>query len=284
MMEIFNKLFLGRRKGQQFNGFKGFCLAFTILITTAACSTSVVAVPPQPTLTSVATETLTVLPEGTAGFITVTGGRPQPGIPVTVTSSSIPTILPASSAAGAAPGAVEPASETKPVESAKPPFDRFVSAVKNGKKGQVVGVFVENVLALRVVQQPRNNPAYVSTLNGVATQFLMAFQVAGNIGLLAHNFLAGALFFKLRTGDVVQIVYGDGSVEEYEVSSIYRFQALSPKSPTSDFVDLETGDRITANTLFYRMYSGDRHLTLQTCIQEGIEDSWGRLFIVATPL
>jgi hypothetical protein len=165
-----------------------------------------------------------------------------------------------------------------------PIFDTFVNSVKNGRSDQVTGVYVENRLSLRVVQQPANDAAFVATIDGTATQFLMAFQVAGNIGLLAHNYLAGRLFFDLQTGDIVQLIYGDGNVSEFEITTIYQYQALNPSSPYSNFLDIQNGETLSANDLFYRVYGGDFHLTFQTCIAQDNNDSWGRMFVIALPL
>jgi hypothetical protein len=158
-----------------------------------------------------------------------------------------------------------------------------VEQVKNGNSNQIVGVYVDNVLALRVVQQPPSKPAFVSNIKGTATQFLLAYTVAGNVGLLAHNYLSGGLFFQLKPGDVVQLIYGDGAVWEYEVGDIQEYQALNPTSPTSDFINLATGETLSANDLFNRIYSGAHHLAFQTCIQRDNLDTWGRLFVIAPP-
>ena len=112
---------------------------------------------------------------------------------------------------------------------------------------------------------------------------MQVFQIHGNIGLLAHNYLSGALFFDLKMGDVVQLVYGDGNFEEYEVTQMHQYQALTPLSPTSDFLDLETNERLTAATLFQKMYGGPYHLIFQTCIERDNNDTWGRLFVIAEP-
>jgi hypothetical protein len=85
-------------------------------------------------------------------------------------------------------------------------------------------------------------------------------------------------------GDHVDVVYGDGVVQSYVVSNIIRYQAMQPYSPNSTFVNLDTNEQLSANNLFYQVYSGSHHLTLQTCIQEGVVDSWGRLFIIAEPV
>ncbi len=165
----------------------------------------------------------------------------------------------------------------------RPIFDRFVEQVKNGNAEQVVGVYVENILSLRVVQQPPDDPNYVSNIKGIATQFALAYTIAGNIGLLAHNYLSGALFFNIKNGDVATLIYGDGRVEDYEVTDYREYQALTPNSPTSDFLDLSTGEQLSASDLFTRIYTGEHRLVFQTCINQDNVDTWGRLFVLSFP-
>ena len=55
-------------------------------------------------------------------------------------------------------------------------------------------------------------------------------------------------------------------------------------NPYSQFKDLETQTSLTAEELFNNVYRGDYHLTLQTCIENNGNSSWGRLFIVASPV
>jgi hypothetical protein len=164
-----------------------------------------------------------------------------------------------------------------------PDFPEFVSSVTDGYTGVVRGIYVPNQFAMRVVQQPANNPAYVSTSDDVLTQFGMAarFDV---IGILAHNYLAGRYFSNLIIGQEVRVVYGDGQVSYYAITAIYQYQALQPDSPTSNFVDLNTGARMTANELFIKLYQGGDHITFQTCIANGSLLSWGRLFVIAEPI
>lgn len=163
------------------------------------------------------------------------------------------------------------------------PLQDFANAVKDGNADKIKGLYAADVFSLRVIQQPSGKPGYVSPIEGVATQFGMAS--SNNVtGILAHNFASGRLFFDLAAGSSIDVVYGDGTVKEYKVSVIKKFQALSPKSASSDFIDLDTNEKLSAAGLFSKMYSGKHHLTLQTCIQEGTEDSWGRLFIIAEPV
>lgn len=163
-------------------------------------------------------------------------------------------------------------------------LDRFVASVKNGQAGLVVGVYVPGALALRVRQQPANAPAYVSTSADEATQFRLAADY-GAIGLLAHNYLSGALFFNLAVGQEVDIVYGNGAIHRYTIFALRHFQALRPTDPASNFVDIDNNQKtqISNSDLFHQIYSSDR-VVFQTCITKEGNTSWGRLFILAKPI
>ena len=163
-----------------------------------------------------------------------------------------------------------------------PDFTVFSKAVQDGKADSLRGVYVPNVMALPVVQQPSGNAGYVSSNDGQATQFAMASQF-GNVGLLAHNYLSGKSFSQISVGQEVRLVYGDGRVEYFIVTEVLHYQALQPTSPWSSFRSLNDDTTLSAEQMFKRVYVGDRHVTFQTCIQaEGIS-SWGRLFVVAVP-
>ena len=161
-------------------------------------------------------------------------------------------------------------------------FARFVASVEDGEENVLRGVYVQNVLALPVIQQPSNQPYYVSTREGEATQFAMVSQY-GNIGLLAHNTLSGRFFSQLAAGQEVRLVYGAGRIEYFTVAQVLHFQALQPDSVTSPFRNLDKDEVISAGDLFNRAYAGQRHLVFQTCINAYGNASWGRLFVVAAP-
>jgi hypothetical protein len=167
-------------------------------------------------------------------------------------------------------------------EATLPNFSEFSQIVQNGEADVLRGVYVADALALPVVQQPSGSPGYVSNYDGQLTQFSMASQF-GNLGLLAHNHLAGKSFSQLAVGQEVRLVYGNGKVEYFVITEILGYQALQPNSVQSAFRDLATDETITAEQLFRRVYTGDRHVTFQTCIEANGDLSWGRLFIVATP-
>lgn len=165
-----------------------------------------------------------------------------------------------------------------------PAFDQFVQNVSNGDANQRVGVFVEGQFEYPIVQQPASDPAWVSSNFGEVTEFRIVRQHTGNEGLLAHNYLAGGSFFALAPGDVARLVMGDGSVMEFEIYQIHSFQALNPNSATSDFLNLDTGEKISASEVFYRMYGGQMTLTFQTCINRDNVSTWGRTFIIGAEL
>lgn len=161
-------------------------------------------------------------------------------------------------------------------------FKGFIKLVENGNIGVLSGVYVPNVLALPVVQQPAGDAGFVSNQDDEATQFAMASQY-GNIGLLAHNYLSGKLFSNLSVGEEVHLVYGDGKVEYFVITEVLRYQALEPTSQWSSFRNLDNYDVLSAGQMFTRAYAGARHLTLQTCIASNGNSSWGRLFVIAVP-
>jgi hypothetical protein len=163
-----------------------------------------------------------------------------------------------------------------------PDFTEFSTAVQNGQAGILRGVYVPDVLAFPVVQQPVNNAGYVSYVDGELTQFGMPAQF-GNVGILAHNNLSGRFFFDLAVGQEVRLVYGDGKVEYFVITQILKYQAFQPNSPYSDFRDLSNDEILTAEQLFKKVYTGDRHVTFQTCIAANGLSTWGRIFVIAEP-
>ncbi|HJS20086.1 MAG TPA: hypothetical protein VJ785_15165 [Anaerolineales bacterium] len=164
-----------------------------------------------------------------------------------------------------------------------PGFSDFSKSVQNGDAKVLRGVYVEDVLALPIIQQPSGSPGYVSTQDDEVTQFGMPSQY-GNVGLLAHSHLSGKSFTELAVGQQVRLVYGDGRIESFVITEVLRFQALQPTSPFSSFRNLDkTDETLAAEQMFRRVYLGDRHVTFQTCIEAYGNSSWGRLFVIAVP-
>jgi hypothetical protein len=164
-----------------------------------------------------------------------------------------------------------------------PAFADFSKSVQNGQVGVLRGVYVADVLALPIIQQPAGNAGYVSGNDGEITQFGMVSQY-GNLGLLAHNHLSGRFFSQLAVGQEVRLIYGDGKIETFVISEVLRYQALQPTSPYSSFSNMDkTEETLTAEQMFKRVYLGDKHVTFQTCINAYGNASWGRMFIIGEP-
>lgn len=136
-------------------------------------------------------------------------------------------------------------------ENTLPDFVAFSKSVQNGEANVWRGVYMPNVLALPVIQQPADDSYYVSNRNGEATQCFIASEY-GNVGLLAHNSLPGKFFSELATGQEVRLLSGDGRVEYFVVKNILRFQALQPESITSVFRNLDRDETLSAGEVFNR--------------------------------
>jgi len=169
---------------------------------------------------------------------------------------------------------------SKAAPAALPTLNTFVSNVVNGQAAEVRGLYVPEIFAAMVVQQPEGTPEFVSPRQNIVTQFRAA-SALNSVGLLAHNYLAGANFALLQAGQKLYLIYGDGRTAVFVVREVQRYQALQPNSPASDFVDLQSNDQLSAARLFSNAYDRPGQVILQTCIANGGEASWGRLFVIA---
>ena len=144
-------------------------------------------------------------------------------------------------------------------------------------------LILDDSIILRIVPQPVGNINFVTSLPNYVTEYQTATYY-DTIGLLAHNYLAGRYFFQILPGQEIKLIYSDNRTETFTVTQIKKYQALSPNSSSSDFIDLATGEYLTANQLFRKMYTNQSgHIVLQTCINADQNPIWGRLFIVAKP-
>ena len=161
-------------------------------------------------------------------------------------------------------------------------YSQGTQPVNENDTNTISSILVPNVFFYYVVQQPANSPDYVSPLENLLTEFGLPKKY-GNVGLLAHNYLAGDSFDELSIGQKIYLFYEDGHADRLTVSKVFHFRALEPDDIHSQFEDLDTGEILTAGEVFVRMYTGATHLTLQTCIYANGDHSWGRLFVIAEP-
>lgn len=164
-----------------------------------------------------------------------------------------------------------------------PTLEDFTASLNPAQDGQITDLYVENKLAYPVVQQPAGDAGFVSSLPDTLTEFALARQFGGR-GILAHNHLAGAAFEQLATGDVLAVILSGGQTQYYQINAVQRYQALSPTSPQSNFRSLADDSLLTSSQLFHQTYGAGSGLVLQTCIAQGSELSWGRLFLLASPI
>lgn len=166
-----------------------------------------------------------------------------------------------------------------------PGLDEFSLKLADGRSDNVVGIYVPGIFALPVEQQPAGMPDFVAREHNMLTQFALPKEY-GSIGILAHNYLSGSRFGQLAVNTEIMVVFGNGQVTRYRVARVEEFQALKPNSPFSEFVDASSssGRVLTSGDLFKRVYTTNRQLVFQTCIEAQGESSWGRMFVIATPV
>ncbi len=169
--------------------------------------------------------------------------------------------------------------------AAQPELNRFAGSLINNNPQMVTGVYVPGLFALPVVMQPGGEEAFVSPQDQTLTQYSTPARY-GTTGILAHNYLSGKTFFRLKQGQMVVVVYGDGRKGYYEVTGMQSYQAISPHDPRSDFVDLSDPNYhvLSYSQVFDRVYTSAGQLVFQTCIEANGELSWGRLFVLAKPV
>jgi hypothetical protein len=203
----------------------------------------------------------------------------QAGIPSSATDPFIPTAQPT-----VASFQIQELSGDSPqARNSLPSLEVFIDEVADGQPQDLRGIYVEGLLALRIVQQPDGDVGYISPEDSTATQFQLASS-NGVVGLLAHNFLSGRRFHDLASGQLITLVYGDGTLRRYRVDGIHNYERMSQGDLRSDFRDLVTGATQDVNQVFNQFYSGSPHLTLQTCIEKDGVWNWGVQFITAVPV
>lgn len=161
-----------------------------------------------------------------------------------------------------------------------PSLTQFISTVRNGNN-QITGVYIEKLMATPVVQQPQGSYEYISNDPNTITQFMLTTPEV--IGLLAHNYLAGKLFFDIDIGEIIFIIDGYGGVFEYRVVKIDSYQVTKIDGVVK-YLDIHEYQELDTAQLFAKHYMGEKHLTLQTCIAKDGDPVWGRLFITAIPV
>jgi hypothetical protein len=156
----------------------------------------------------------------------------------------------------------------------------FLSQVYNGQANTIRGVYIKDAFALPIIQQPEGNIAFVSDQDNTITEFQSA-TMNGVTGLLAHNYLSGALFYNIQSGDEIFIVYGNGTIRRYIVNEISQYQRLERSNLRSNFVELKNNEILSSDQVFSRYYRGAHRVTFQTCLAQNGFSNWGLQFTQA---
>jgi hypothetical protein len=163
-----------------------------------------------------------------------------------------------------------------------PTLFEFIASLESSDIDRVVGLYIPRILAVHVLQQPINNPAFVSNTPDVVTQFRLA-DPYGSKGFLVHYNEVGRRFLDIDVGHQIFLIYGNGEYEKFIVHELLRFQALTPNSPYSSFRELGHINSIYSTVeLFNWVYNEQDRVILQTCIKLDDNPNWGRYFVVAT--
>jgi hypothetical protein len=215
----------------------------------------------------------------------VTLTAPPPDVPLTDVSSAeqAPTANPTQPAEPAADAQNPPGEVTPPDTDAN--LNSFIALVRDGKTDTIAGVYVPGLFGMPVTGQPNGDENYVSVDDNILTQYSKPAEY-GVVAMLAHNYLnSGKMLSQLHPDQEIYLVYGNGKVARYRVSSVQYYQALSPNDNRSDFRDLNGpgGAILNYEQLFKRVYTKSDQLVFQTCLEANGDFSWGRIFISADP-
>ena len=114
---------------------------------------------------------------------------------------------------------------------------------------------------LEIVDQGEDS-SYISANIETATLFRDAGWY-GVVGLLAHDYLAGELFFDLEVGDSLWLLYPQGAVA-YKVTHVVEYMPAG-----EDMLRDVDGRLLRYEEVFDLMYTIPGRVVFQTCTKEG---------------
>lgn len=149
-----------------------------------------------------------------------------------------------------------------------PKLEEFRRSVRNGHSDQLLGIWVEDVLAFRVSPGTHSNAP--STRNTAAV-YSWADE-HGVTALLIHNYLGGTRLYRLNPGVKIAAIYGDGGVDWYVVrnGTWYETRNYSHSGFRGPFRIWSCGEcdfDLSVQDIRQRHYSGTPHLAFQTCVE-----------------
>ncbi|KAA3648086.1 MAG: hypothetical protein DWQ07_03580 [Chloroflexi bacterium] len=151
---------------------------------------------------------------------------------------------------------------------------QLINDNKNAKTA--VSVTAGSLFTYSVSQNGNKAPS----TGGVVGQYAYAAS-KGSIGLIAHNYLAGASFYSLTAGTEVTVDFSDGTTQTFVVQTARRYQATDPDDYGKPFID-QRGKQVSTRQVFNQNYKQGK-VTFQTCITKDGINTWGLVFIIAVP-
>lgn len=149
-----------------------------------------------------------------------------------------------------------------------PSLEDFRRGLGNGRSDQIVGVWVEDILAFKVSPGVHSSAPVV---RDTAAIYNWADD-HGVTALLIHNYLGGTRLYHLNPGEKIAAIYGDGGVDWYVVRNgtwyETRHHAHSGfKGPFRIWSCQNCDFDISVRDIRWRHYSGTPHLAFQTCVE-----------------
>jgi hypothetical protein len=138
---------------------------------------------------------------------------------------------------------------------------------------------------ISIADLPVSPDGFVPWINELTLFDVNRYGLPHTTALLVHSFMDTAQnIYSLKEADVF-FLYQGNEISFWRVEEIDMYQALTPDSTQSDFIDLENpGEVLDTNTAFWEVYGAVRDqetIVLQTCFTRDGDPNWGRYFVRA---
>jgi hypothetical protein len=151
-----------------------------------------------------------------------------------------------------------------------PALNEFRRSVTNGKSDQLTGIWVEGILAFRVLSGTSN---VAPSVRDTASIYDWADR-HGVTGLLIHNYLGGTQIYQLNPGVKIAGIYGNGSIDWYVSRGGKWYETMTKSStgiagPFRNWACTDCKFNLRVRDIHRRHYTGSHHLAFQTSVEVG---------------
>ena len=152
-----------------------------------------------------------------------------------------------------------------------------------------MGIFMSEIIfpdlpPIKIVPQPNGKYSWVSNDSNSFTEFSVPKKLYDTQYFLAHNTKAGSHLNEIKIGDVIKFRESNAGLGEHterKVKEIRKFKALQPTNLKTPLVDLSTGKQYSVEDITKEMWTNNKQVVFQTCIEKEGDINWGRLFVIA---